>query len=148
MSAPRAPAGSRHAAGAVGFDSSRWLWWLGLGFCLLGLNALVSWLPETAALHTLTVGTIGTMTLAVMTRAMLGHSGRTLTAGRGTTLIYALVTVAALCRLLAPIAGAHYISVLWLSAVCWSMAFGLFVLLYLEPLVLSPHSAFSRKQGI
>lgn len=121
--------------------------WLGLGFCLLGLNALVSWLPETAALHALTVGTIGTMTLAVMTRATLGHSGRTLTAGPGTTLIYALVTAAALCRLLAPIAGAHYVAVLWLSAICWSMAFGLFVLLYLEPLVLSPRAARSRKQG-
>jgi uncharacterized protein involved in response to NO len=121
--------------------------WLGLGFCFLGLNALVSWLPETAALHGLTVGAIGTMTLAVMTRATLGHSGRTLTAGPGTTLIYALVTVAALCRVLALLVGRHYVAVQWLSAICWSMAFGLFVLLYLEPLVLSPDPVLSRKQG-
>jgi uncharacterized protein involved in response to NO len=118
--------------------------WLGLGFCLFGLNALVSWLPETAALHALTVGAIGTMTLAVMTRATLGHSGRTLTAGPGTTFIYALVTMAAVSRVLVPIAGAHYVAVLWLSAICWSSAFGLFVLLYLEPLVLSLHPALSR----
>jgi NnrS protein len=64
----------------------------------------------------------------------LGHSGTTLAAGPGTTLIYALVTVGAPYRVLAPLTGAHYTAAVWLSAVCWSMAFGLFVRLYLEPL--------------
>src|SRR5579875_3229918 len=108
--------------------------WLAFGFLLLGIDRWVSLLPATAALHALTVGAIGTMTLAVMTRASLGHTGRPLTAGRGTTTIYALIFAAAWLRLLAPLDAAHY--VLWLSAggVCWSGAFGLFVLVYGRPL--------------
>jgi uncharacterized protein involved in response to NO len=70
--------------------------WLALGFLLLALDALIPLLPETTALHALTAGAIGTMTLAVMTRASLGHTGRSLIAGPGTTAIYVLITVAAL----------------------------------------------------
>jgi uncharacterized protein involved in response to NO len=106
--------------------------WLGLGFCLLGWNGL----PPFVALHALTVGAIGTMTLAVMTRATLGHTGRPLTAGPGTTAIYGLVTVAALCRLVAPFVGEHYLMMLWLAGCAWSAAFGLFAILYLRPFVL------------
>jgi uncharacterized protein involved in response to NO len=49
--------------------------WLGFGFFLLGFDALVPYLPQTAAIHALTVGAVGTMTLAVMSRATLGHTG-------------------------------------------------------------------------
>ena len=110
--------------------------WLGLGFCLLGLSEVLQRLPPFIALHALTVGAIGTMTLAVMTRATLGHTGRPLVAGAGTTTIYGLVTAAALCRLLAPFAGAQYISALSVAGFAWSAAFGLFVMLYLRPLAL------------
>jgi hypothetical protein len=58
--------------------------------------------PATAPLHALTAGAIGTMTLAVMTRATLGHTGRVLAAGAMTSAIYALVTAAALLRVAAP----------------------------------------------
>lgn len=108
--------------------------WLALGFLLLGLDRFALVLPQTAALHALTVGAIGTMTLAVMTRASLGHTGRPLTAGRGTTAIYLLVTLAAILRLIAPLGGAHYLLVLTLAGAAWSGSFGLFVLLYLGPL--------------
>ena len=108
--------------------------WLGFGFCFLGLDALLPWLPQTTALHALTVGAVGTMTLAVMTRATLGHSGRKLAAGPGTTMIYLLVTLAAVLRLLAPFGGAQYVLMLSLAGIAWSGAFGLFALLYLRPL--------------
>ena len=90
--------------------------------------------PETAALHALTIGAIGTMTLAVMTRASLGHTGRALVAGPGTITIYLLVTLAALLRLLAPLDDAGYMTLLSLAGIAWSGAFGLFVLLYAGPL--------------
>jgi uncharacterized protein involved in response to NO len=104
--------------------------WLALGFVLLAASALVQMLPPTTALHALTTGAIGTMTLAVMTRASLGHTGRPLVAGRGTITIYLLVTVAAVLRLIAPIDAAHYIPLLAIAGAAWSGAFGLFVLLY------------------
>ena len=109
--------------------------WLALGFLLLAVNGFAPLLPATAALHALTVGAIGTMTLAVMTRASLGHTGRKLTAGRGTATIYVLVTVAAVLRLLAPLAGAQSLLVLSFAGAAWSGAFGLFVVLYGPPLL-------------
>ncbi|MGH6977598.1 MAG: NnrS family protein [Stellaceae bacterium] len=109
--------------------------WLALGFLLLAVNGIAPLLPPTAALHAFTVGAIGTMTLAVMTRASLGHTGRKLTAGRGTTTIYILVTIAALLRLLAPLTGAQYLLVLDLAGGAWTGAFGLFVVLYGPPLL-------------
>ena len=104
--------------------------WLALGFVLLAAGTLVQILPPTTALHALTTGAIGTMTLAVMTRASLGHAGRPLVAGRGTITIYLLITVAAVLRLIAPIDATHYVLLLDVAGAAWSLAFGLFVVLY------------------
>lgn len=104
--------------------------WLAAGLGLLGLDRLFDLLPATAALHALTVGAIGTMTLAVMTRASLGHTARPAVAGPGTRTIYALVTLAALLRVLAPIAGAESVAVVWAAGAAWTAAFGLFAVLY------------------
>jgi uncharacterized protein involved in response to NO len=60
--------------------------WLVLGAALLGLAMLDAGLPQSAAIHTLTAGAIGTMILAVMTRATRGHTGRDLSADRATNL--------------------------------------------------------------
>jgi uncharacterized protein involved in response to NO len=110
--------------------------WLAVGFVLSAVNDLVPVLPQTTALHALTTGAIGTMTLAVMTRVSLGHTGRPLVAGRGTTTIYVLITLAALLRLVAPLGGSQYIILLSFAGAAWTGAFGLFVLLYVRPLAL------------
>ena len=104
--------------------------WLALGLLLLGLNGLTEMLPATAALHALTVGAVGTMTLAVMTRVSLGHTRRPLTAGPATRVIYALITVAAALRIFSPLAGDRIYLVLWLAGAAWSGAFGLFAVFY------------------
>jgi uncharacterized protein involved in response to NO len=99
--------------------------WLALGLILLGLDPASS-----AALHALTVGAIGTMTLAVMTRASLGHTGRALVADRATLAIYGLVTLAALLRVASPFAGAQAVLVTSLAGVAWSVAFATFAVHY------------------
>jgi uncharacterized protein involved in response to NO len=104
--------------------------WLAFGLLMLGANGLYPVLPQTAAWHALTVGAVGTMTLAVMTRASLGHTGRPLTAGLGTRAIYMLITLAAVLRVLSPLAGNQVILVLTLAGAAWSAAFGLFAILY------------------
>ena len=109
--------------------------WLGLGLLFLGLNDLFAWIPPSGAAHALTVGAIGTMTLAVMTRASLGHSGRPLVAGPGTVAIYILVTLAAVLRVAAPFAGIHMILLVSVSGAAWAAAFLLFALVY-GPLLL------------
>jgi len=104
--------------------------WLALGLALAGLNGLAPFMPRSVALHALTIGAIGTMTLAVMTRATLGHSGRTLSADRPTIAVYVLVTLAALLRLAAPLAGSGYLAVTLAAGFAWSAAFLLFVATY------------------
>ena len=102
--------------------------WLGIGVTLLGASMLDEAVTRTAALHVLTLGAMGTMILAVMTRAILGHTGRDLRAGPGTIAIYALVTAALALRVgheFAPSA-----ELVWASALSWTAAFGLFVCIY------------------
>src|SRR5581483_6592584 len=72
--------------------------WVAIGLLLTGLNGMLAWAPPGAPLHALTVGAVGTMTLAVMTRASLGNTGRELRAGVGTVTVYILVTLAAILR--------------------------------------------------
>lgn len=111
--------------------------WLVLGWALLGAAILIPGLDPASALHALTAGAMGTMTLAMMTRATLGHSGRALTAGVGTTLCYGLVGLAALTRVLAPLVPDAAALLYALSGLAWIGAFGLFVVLY-APLLTGP----------
>ncbi len=108
--------------------------WLALGLLFLGLNGIFEWAPPGAPLHALTVGAIGTMTLAVMTRASLGHGGRPLAAGAATIGIYLLVTGAALLRVIAPVSP-YPIQVTSLAGLAWSAAFLLFALSYAPLLI-------------
>ena len=113
--------------------------WLALGLAGLGLNTLFDLAPRGAPLHALTAGAVGTMTLAVMTRASLGHAGRPLAAGRGTTAIYLLVTLAAALRVAAPLSAGSSLLVTSLAGLAWSSAFALFVLFY-GPLLVGKQS--------
>lgn len=96
--------------------------WLAAGVALLGLSVLGGWVPTSAALHSLTVGTMSTMILAVMTRATRGHTGRPLTADRWTRFIYAAIFIAACARVLAGF-GIWTNGLLILSAIAWAAAF-------------------------
>lgn len=104
--------------------------WLAAALLLLGISSLSDVVPASAALHALTAGAIGTMTLAVMTRASLGHTGRAIVADRMIVAIYCAVTFGALLRVAAPFAGAWYAHVLVCGGVVWSAAFLLFAIRY------------------
>jgi uncharacterized protein involved in response to NO len=105
--------------------------WLSVGLAFLGAAVLVPDLvPRTAGVHALTAGAVGVMTLAVMTRATRGHTGRELAADASTTLIYLAVNLAAALRLAAPFAGLLQPNLLMASAAAWTAAFGGFALAY------------------
>jgi uncharacterized protein involved in response to NO len=103
--------------------------WLVLGVALLGLSVLGVTVPLTAAIHSLTAGAIGTMVLAVMTRATRGHTGRPLSADWPTGLIYLAITAAAITRLVAGFGIAQNMFLV-LSAMLWAIAFLLFAAIY------------------
>jgi uncharacterized protein involved in response to NO len=92
------------------------------GFILSGLSALDLIAPS-AGIHAWTGGAIGTMTLAVMSRATLGHTGRRLEASPATHLIYASVVVAALARVCAVLEVNHTGALLMIAGIAWAAAF-------------------------
>lgn len=105
--------------------------WLGLGLGLLGASVyLPNQVAVTAGVHAVTAGAIGVMTLAVMTRATRGHTGRPREADRATLAIYLTVIAAALIRVCAPFHATYSTLLLSVSAVLWTLAFGGFALAY------------------
>ena len=99
------------------------------GFVLVSVASFGVILPS-AGLHAWMTGAIGTMTLAVMTRASLGHTGHELAAKVGTQIIYAAVVVAALVRVLASLSPQWALPLIHVAALAWIVAFGGFAILY------------------
>lgn len=100
-----------------------------VGF-LLNAASAIDYLPASAGVHAWMAGAAGVMTLAVMTRASLGHTGQQLVASTATQGIYLAVVMAALARICAaafPNSSAH---LLHLAAFAWAVAFLGFVVCY------------------
>lgn len=112
--------------------------WIVIGLALWALAALTGLVTEVAALHAFGSGAAGTMILAVMTRAALGHTGRRLVAAPMTVAAYVLVTAAALLRTLGPVlAPGHYNAVMLAAGLAWMGAFASFFAVYL-PILTTP----------
>lgn len=108
-----------------------------LGFLLTGASLLIEDPGmRSAGIHAWTSGAIGTMTLAVMTRATRGHAGQALRAPRSTVLvIYVPVVTAALARVVAAMMPAQTMILLPLAGLLWIVAFLGFAILY-APMIL------------
>jgi uncharacterized protein involved in response to NO len=74
-----------------------------------------------------------------MTRATLGHTGRALTADVPTLLLFAALTLAVACRLVAPLLPTLYLPLMGAAALAWALAFAGFALFY-APVLLAPRS--------
>jgi uncharacterized protein involved in response to NO len=108
-----------------------------VGFALLALSiAAPGLVAASGALHGWTVGAIGTMTLAVMTRASLGHTGQALTASPAARLIYAAIVIAAAARILCAF-DIWRDTLLTVSAAAWVLAFAGFAASF-GPMLVSP----------
>lgn len=102
--------------------------WVPAGLALSAASAWSPAVPPVAGVHALTVGAMATMTLAVMSRAILGHTGRALKAPAGLTVSFVLITFAALCRMAVAVIPDGATALLALSAAAWIGAFVLFLL--------------------
>jgi uncharacterized protein involved in response to NO len=123
------------------------LWSLHLAFGMLGAGYLLlgmSWMgsgSEVAALHLLGIGTVGGMTVAVMSRAILGHSGRPLVAPRPVAVAFGLLALAAVIRWVGSSAQIDlYFVAMLVAGALWIAAMTLF-LLSLLPAILGPRAA-------
>lgn len=107
-----------------------------VGFLLNGLTAFDVVAPS-AGIHAWTVGAIGIMTLAVMSRASLGHTGHELVASPLLQATYAAATIAALARICTALHPQWSDMLLPVAALAWAVAFLGFAALY-APLLLLP----------
>ncbi len=92
------------------------------GFLLAALSA-VDLVAPSAGIHAWTGGAVGSMTIAVMTRATLGHTGQALSASVATQFVYASIVVAALARVCASLEPAHSVPLLTIAGIAWAAAF-------------------------
>lgn len=102
---------------------------LPVGLLFAGLAAILPSVPPAAGLHAFGVGAMGCMTLAVMMRATLGHTGRELRAGVDGCSIFAAALLAGVLRVCAAFHPAQEI-LLYLSAAAWSAGFLGYVALF------------------
>jgi uncharacterized protein involved in response to NO len=135
------------AAGANAARLALWRPWRTAGAPLVWvLHAAYAWIPIHLALracaalgvvapqfaiHALTIGAIGGMTIGMMTRTARGHTGRPLEADRWEVACYVLVQAAALIRVFGGLLwSAGYLWTVLASAACWSLAFGIYAVRY------------------
>lgn len=111
--------------------------WIILGFALTALSAY-SLIHSSLAMHAFTLGGIGILTLGMMSRVALGHTGRALRASNAIAIGFVLINIAAFFRILLPIAiPAWYETFIYCSTLAWLAAFSLFIFVY-APILASP----------
>jgi uncharacterized protein involved in response to NO len=112
--------------------------WLVGGLVTLGLHGF-GWVDQSSlALHMLTVGCIGSLTLGMMARVALGHTGRPIVAGTPVTASFWMMQAAVLLRCWAILAtDENYTSWITVSGLMWVAAFALYLAVY-TPILLQP----------
>lgn len=134
------------AALAQGVRLVRWRGWaaraeglvlilhVAYGFVVLGFLAIAAsafdLLDPVSSLHVLTAGCIGSMTLAVMSRATRGHTGLELHASALTVASYVCMVTAGGIRPLAGFLPDLYMPVISLAGLAWMLAFLLYLVEY------------------
>jgi uncharacterized protein involved in response to NO len=111
--------------------------WIVIGFILTVLSAY-AWVSATLSLHAFTVGGISVLTLGMMARVSLGHTGRALRASNAMAIAFVLINLAALLRVLLPLVLPDWYTLLiYGSTLSWLAAFSLFMFVY-APILTSP----------
>lgn len=109
---------------------------MALGLIALSISYVSSAITASNALHMITVGAMGLMIFAMMSRVSLGHTGRMLKVKPTITVVFLLTVVATLARVFLPQLQMPLFG--WnISGVLWSVACLLFLLVYV-PILSKP----------
>lgn len=112
-----------------------------LGLLLLGVGIFYPQnFPVQAGMHALGIGAIGGMTLSVMVRASLGHTGRALKASPMAVVIFISILTSALARILQAMSIGDYTLMMHFAGLGWLIAFGGFSILF-APVLMKPRKA-------
>ena len=103
--------------------------WIWLGLFLKAASAAGLPVQSSIATHALTAGAIGTLTLGMMARVTLGHTGRALQVPPILTVAFIAISTSAILRVFGPWLRADLTrTALITSATLWSLAFALYVI--------------------
>ncbi len=114
--------------------------WLAFGLIFKGIALTTDIASEATAIHALTVGAIGSLTLGVMSRAALGHTGRELKVSTAIVIAYLLVSLATVIRIAGP--AQLYEESMLISGAAWIAAFLIFAVTY-WPILTRPRISLS-----
>lgn len=122
------------------------LWVLHLGHAAVGLGLLTAALPllgvsvGSSPLHLVTVGGIGLLTIGMMARVSLGHTGRPIQVGPEMGVAFGAVLGAAVARFVVPwVDPATAVRWYMAAAALWSVGFLCYAVLY-APILFSPRA--------
>lgn len=107
---------------------------MGIGFITMGVSYLTTAISFSSAIHIVTVGTIGTMIIAMMSRVSLGHTGRALQINAWISSSFIILLIATLVRFLLPTLNL-FMSGYILAASCWAIGFIIFIIYYTPILI-------------
>jgi uncharacterized protein involved in response to NO len=112
-----------------------WVLYVGYGWIILGFGLTVfsayELIAASLALHAFTLGGIGVLTLGMMARVSLGHTGRALRVSNAMAIGFVFINMAAVCRVLLPVVLPGWYNLLvYVSTFAWLAAFSLFVFVY------------------
>jgi uncharacterized protein involved in response to NO len=112
--------------------------WIVLGFALKGAMLFVP-IHTMLVVHAFAVGGIGLVTLGMMARVALGHTGRNVFEPPSVlTAVFLVLVIGSLARVLLPmIAPAGYTLWMGITQACWILGFALFSLIY-TPMLIKP----------
>lgn len=109
--------------------------WLVIGFFLKAGYHLGLPIPSTLATHALTAGGIGSLTLGMMARVSLGHSGRPLEVGGPMMIAFICITLAAIFRVFGVLFFPDLAQRWWEAAsLFWMLGLSIFVVVYIPVL--------------
>ncbi|HSI44532.1 MAG TPA: NnrS family protein [Methylophilus sp.] len=108
------------------------LWLINAGFFMFAMSFVIDSLPRILAIHCWAIGGIGVITLAMMARVSLGHTGRNIhTPPRSVSWIFGLCITATASRVFLPLLIPEtYQTSVMLAAICWIAAFTWFCIAY------------------
>jgi uncharacterized protein involved in response to NO len=110
--------------------------WIAVGLALRAAAMIDPKLPPTLGVHAITVGAIGSLTLGMMARVALGHTGRPLQLPRAMAVAFVAMSAAPVLRVLGPIfAPSLHLPLLTATASAWMLAFAIYVVAYAKILV-------------
>jgi uncharacterized protein involved in response to NO len=132
------PWGTRHTVR----DPLLWIlhvgsWWIPIGLFLRAISSLSDTVPSSLSTHALTVGAVGSLTLGMMARVALGHSGRMLVVSKPTTLAFVALTASGIVRVIGPLFESMHTASIVVAGVLWSLAFVLYLVVYV-PILIAP----------